>query len=744
MEKLYNIFNVKNANKQYIIITTPDLKRIALNYRNDNRIIDRNKLMTENEFIEGFIFKSEIDNLKILIENNPWSNEYLNVNTAKLVEKTLNLISILKLDTHPLYSYLQEVEEIGFTLAKNNIPSSYEIIGYLPRTNDLLHAILPSINFQVLNANISKKIYKFDYFLDEIEASIEYILKQLDSGVDINTIHLFMPSEYQMAFKQIASVYNLPIESGNEFKLFSHPNGRDAYEQFIEKGTIDFERINPLLIDAILDIVNKYVIYNNISDYKMLIKDDFKNKTVNLASNGGLKINTKINSLYSECQFEADHFVLLGNYQDGLITYHKDIELISDEYRTNILNTNQKNNNEDYLLHNIVTNAKNLFISFSTIISDKGVMAANNVSNLNVVKCEPLAISKFSKKHDELKFARSNYLKQTYNVKSDRYNKLSKYYIAEQKTNTFAGVNRSYDNMVLSYTSINDYAKCGYKFYLSHVLRIKNGKFDNRKMIFGNIVHSVLEKINLVDSVDSISKEIIESYKVQELDISAVDLIYINKYAMFLEQLVIEIKQEELEANFSQVLRENKFEMDINDNVKLIGAIDKVMINMEANNLFVEIYDYKTGSITINMNDIEFGLNMQNLIYFLLIRNYYKYEDGEEVLLGTFQQQVKYKQLYDNQTHLDNQQIKGYSLKKNKNVIKRSEKVITTAEIDEKLVEVERQIKRVVDEVEKNNFEINPKIVDGKNISCGFCPYISICNVKHENKVYLNRKKEGK
>lgn len=743
MEKLYKIFDVNDVSEQFIIITTPDVKRIALNFRNDNHLIDRNKIMTENEFIESFIFKSEIDNLKILIENNPWSSEKLNVNTAKQLEKTLNLVSTLKLDTHPLYAYLNKAEELGFKLAKSNIPRNYNIVMYLPRVNDLLYAKLPNCNIQVPSINRCNSIYSYDYFLDEIEASIEWILEKLNDDVDINRIHVFMPKEYQIAFKQIASVYNLPIESSNEFKLFSHINGQRAYQQFVENRTIDFEDINPLLMDAILDIVNKYVIYDNLSDYRDLIKSDFKNKTVNLASNGGLKINTKINSLYSSRQLEEEHFILLGNYQDGLVTYHKDIELISDEYRSGILNTNQKNNNEDYLFHNISANAKSLFISFSSIISDKGVMAANNVSDLQVIKCEPLAVSSFSKKHDQLKFARSNYLKQTYNVKSDRYSKLSKYYIAEQKANTFAGVNRGFDNLVLSYTSINDYAKCGYKYYLSHVLRIKNGKFDSRRMIFGNIVHNVLEKINRVDNVKSITKEIIESYKMQGLDISSIDMIYIDKYAKFLEQLIIEIKQEELEANFSQVLRESKFEMDIKDNVKLIGAIDKVMINMEANNLFVEIYDYKTGSLTINMDDIEFGLNMQNLIYFLLIKDHYKHEDGDELLLGTFQQQVKYKQLYDNQTLLDNQQIKGYSLKKNKNIIKRSEKVTTSAEIDEKLVEVEKQIKRVVHQVEKNNFEINPKIVDGKNISCGFCPYTSICNVKHENKVYLNRKKEG-
>ena len=39
----------------------------------------------------------------------------------------------------------------------------------------------------------------------------------------------------------------------------------------------------------------------------------------------------------------------------------------------------------------------------------------------------------------------------------------------------------------------------------------------------------------------------------------------------------------------------------------------------------------------------------------------------------------------------------------------------------------------------EGNFYINPKILDGENVSCKFCKFSDICYKKEDNNIYLER-----
>lgn len=725
-----------NSNKT-ILVTSTDVKNQILLYRLENNIIDNIKIMTENEYMQMFVFKSDVQRVLYLMEHNPWGQETLNVNIAKELEKSLFLINTLKITKHELYPLLKEMENEGLNNFDQSAPIGYDVKIYLPRVNDLVNSVLDNDNLIEKKSKVA--IDRYDYYLDEIEQTLEYILSLIEKGVSLDAIHLFAPNEYKQLIVQFAQIYKLPIKSENDFKIYSDIEIQNVLNAIKQNNEIDLSQVSPLICEAAIEILNKYVEFDNPLVSK-LIENDFKQKSVTLNEEGGLEIKSSIDSLFTKADFENDYFILIGNYQDGLIKYNKDIDIIEDKYKPKKLTVESKNEREDTLIYNVLNNAKNLRVSYSNRVGIKKVTLANNLIGNEVSDKKNNSVSKFSMAADQLKFARASYIKDTFNTKTKTYNNLNPFFAVDIKSNLFTNIEREYDEVMLSYTSINDYFQCSYKYYLRHVLRLKNGVSDNHNMLIGNIVHSVLENL---DIKSSITKEDImghiNSYTLEnQVELKASDEIYFSKLSFYLEAVCSYMKKEEELSGFSDIEREVSYEMDVTDNVKLIGKIDKVLSNIKGDDLFVEIYDYKTGSLSIDINGIEYGINMQNLIYYILLKNDHKYEEGQEILLGTFQQQIKPKILYDQEDILDTMKIKGYCASKQENIFIREEKTISEEEVNSLTENVELKIMEVANSVNANKFKINPKIIKGKDISCGYCSYRNICNKTNHDYEYKN------
>ncbi len=740
MEYLNKLIGLKTAANKVILITTSDVKYQVLSYRNEHKIIDNLKIMTESEFITGFIYQVNPQNLMYLIKNNPWGTSELKPDLAKQLAKGLFLIDYLQLTEHELYSYLQTAIANGYQITKPKLPIDYSIEIYLPRVSDELHAVVQPPLLTVSRPPV--EVLQYNYFLDEIEAAIEYIGGLVSAGESIDKIKVIAPSSYHPMVAQIAQMYNIPIAKKNELGLLAHDQGQLVYNQLISQQPLDFTDVDSLIAEPIVSIINQYQMYNDLNYFLPLIVSDFEHQTITLNTFAGLEVSNRIDSLYTNQELSENYFILLGNYQDGLITYMQDTNIVDDSNRQQLLNCDQVNYNENQILYNLLANANNLRVSFAKKLTSTDVELANNLSFCTIRNCSPITTSKYSQTADQLRFGRANYLSQVFNTQTDAYNYLSKYYRYQKRDNNFTGIERQYDNMQLSYTSINDFYKCSYKFYLNHVLRVKNGKFDSRKVVIGNIVHHVLENIDVYSDLSASNiNHVIQNYVVENnIPQVATDQIYFNKLSLFLETVCSYMRTEEASNGFEKIEREASFEMELKSNIKLVGKIDKLLSKIEGDNLFVEIYDYKTGSITIDINGVEYGLNMQNLIYFLLIKDYYKHETGDEVLLGTYQQQIKQKLLYDEEEYLDMMKIKGYSKQKNEIIFKRQEKVISETEVEQLLTTVDTKVREAANNITDNQFPINPKIIDGKNVSCDYCPYISICNRVNDNYNYINTK----
>ena len=67
-------------------------------------------------------------------------------------------------------------------------------------------------------------------------------------------------------------------------------------------------------------------------------------------------------------------------------------------------------------------------------------------------------------------------------------------------------------------------------------------------------------------------------------------------------------------------------------------------------------------------------------------------------------------------------------------------KVLSRSEMDSLKDLVKNKIDEMIDDILSSSFEINPKKIDGKDVSCTYCKYKDICYKKEKDYKYLDKK----
>ena len=66
-------------------------------------------------------------------------------------------------------------------------------------------------------------------------------------------------------------------------------------------------------------------------------------------------------------------------------------------------------------------------------------------------------------------------------------------------------------------------------------------------------------------------------------------------------------------------------------------------------------------------------------------------------------------------------------------------KCLNEEEINDMLDNTDKLIDKAIDNILEADFEINPKVINGENVSCSFCEYRDICYLREKDKVYINK-----
>ena len=706
-----------------------------------------------NKNIKPKIAKMYIDNLKYesLFFDNSKLN-YLKELKEELEEKGFIsydelFVNYLKSTPVTFVGYL-ETKELKFCLNllnKNNI--KYELY-----------------NFKDLEYK-KRDVYGFRNISDESRFVFNKIKELLDSGISIYNIKIANYSdEYEYDFKRLSSYYQIPINFKAHQNILSTPIAHRLFELLELNLSFDDiskklkEDFNSPYLKKIINIINSYKLYHYESK---LTKDIFKYE-LSLMSFNKITYENGIELIDIETYASQinDHIFLLGFNLGSCPKIYKDIDYFDDRLRIKLgLDTSNDLNSyakEDLL--RALNRDTNIYISYKLKSS-----TANFIPSFLV---KELGYNEVLDTHYQfgLNEAEDGVV---YSISLDEYNKFGTIQNEFNKTiydinylnydNKFNGIdvdklNENLEVIKLSYSSLNNYYECPFKYYLKNVLNVslitKNTSAD-----FGTYTHEILEKsydrdFDFEKVSEQALKHIKDNLNKNNLDLTDRDLFFMELFKD-LAKRVLEFNQKyEANTDFNDVLTEPKLMVRL-DNGKLIfeGKVDKILFNKKSDKTIFAVIDYKTGNnIDIDLSNLDDGMHTQLPIYYYLVKNSecVTNDFNNPDLIGLYYHKISLKD--------DNLKLKGYTKdgQANIDIVDKDH----TGEYIDSIVKLKSGMKNkrslsnddinYFDELVVNllndaytairgaKFDIKPK--KGKKINaCSYCDMKDICYKKYED-----------
>ncbi len=204
------------------------------------------------------------------------------------------------------------------------------------------------------------------------------------------------------------------------------------------------------------------------------------------------------------------------------------------------------------------------------------------------------------------------------------------------------------DRLIISPTAFEEYYNCHFKFFCDTGLKLKSvKKREIAKPERGSIVHKCFEEIlrpcqtkqqlqalkreDIVEAIDKYVREYIDEFFDGNINARIEAMLENIKADMLMA--VLHLQEELTQSQFRPVA----FELKINDKhdktkkpvpvlklengieIILSGVVDRVDIYEKGDKKYVRVVDYKTGATEFSMEALEYGLNMQMLLYLFSI-----------------------------------------------------------------------------------------------------------------------------
>ena len=678
--------------------------------------------------------KNDLEENNLLIKNNLY-RKFLN-------NKDIVLYNLKYVDKY----YLNIIEELSST---NNI-----------------------ITYNEEKETSVKKIYRCNNSEEEISFVCSKICELIKSGIDINNIKLTnVKSDYTYIIRKTFKLFNIPINIKSDesikstmivkkFKELYNENISEVMDKISELITNNYEKD---IYKSILNVVNKYS-DSNYMDVKEILFDDIDNIKI---KRDELKNAVNIIDFKSDLISDND-YVFLINFNEGIIPInHKDEDYLNDIEKNNLgidtsFTLNEKETNE--VIETIKT-TNNLILTYSEYNQNNKIYVSsayssdileeekvnlnfNNSNNYNKLRLlsEKDDNNNYGTLSSDLLTLSTHYKDEPYLTYNNKYKKIS-----NNKLKNYLN-----KGLTLSYSSMNTFYQCSFRYYLDNILRVN--KYEERfDAVLGSIFHEILSECFINDDYD-----VILNY---EKLISESTYPFNKSEKFFLENLknelllIIDTIKEQLKyTSLKQSMYEKEIKIDISSDVKVTfkGFVDKILYDEFNGEKIVVIIDYKTGNPLLNINNSIYGLDMQLPVYIYLIKNEIK-----NVRIGGFYLQKILSNVSNIQKRKESLKLQGYSnedidilekvdssyenscviksLRTTQNGFYSYSKIINDEQIDTLYNIVESKVKEARDKILNTEFDINPKEMDDKNIGCKFCKYKDICYMTSSDIVKLKK-----
>ncbi len=678
---------------------------------------------------------------------------YLKLQEQKLLKSNPYWLDYLKKKTIYIYKYSQIDQELCFVLGNFGLQYTFLI-------DDL------SLNNHQVNC--------FTNLEEEVRFVFLHILELLEKGVSMNNIYIYrLPSEYHLIFEKYLHYHNLYLEGFSKLFLYD----TSIYKRFVNLlKANDVENAYQLLLEEVtydpFDVLSSIVDIVVKTSTLSLEKEELIQVLNYLAKNKEIK-----DYQYDECLkicdpkslIQDDDYVFMLGFSENVypITI-KDVGLYSDAEKT-LLNKNtslvETAINKEELIK-FIQNTKHLMITYKEKMGKIVYYPSLLIKELKMEKVYPSVNNKrYSESLAKLEVA-------TYYDEQRIYGVHHKYLRTFSKEDLQYGIfNRQFkpfniplkDVIKLSYTKIDEYNHCPFKYYLSKVLHI-NVLDETFNLDLGTLFHKILE--------DSNSQEIdLKDYEVliEKLFTSNATVHFVKKLIKQLPEVIIKNSAFQKITSYNQVLVEEECSFKLDEKTIMEGKIDKAMIDENHNSLI--IIDYKTGSLKFEPNKIAEGFSLQLPVYILLAK--YQYPDfncdgifiqnvcdkeadsalaNRYLLSGIFiADEEKIKNLdpevgkaYDDECRLitKSRYIQGVSLA-NDLTIKNTSNLISDANLNILLDQTIEQIQQASSRIHQNIFDIRPAYFNEFDNACVYCHYKDICFKKYSDYRKIIVKKGG-
>lgn len=768
-----------------LLIIPQVLRNKVLKYFNDNQIFKNIKIMTFNELKKGLLFDYTNQTINYVIKK-------LNVSYAIAVEYINSLYYIDDATKNEKMEFLKNLKDeldkenlLEYDSLFNNLIISKKtvyVFGFnnISKFNNyLLNKVNELINVVYLkrdDGNYEHEVLKFNSLEIEIKYVVEKIADLIYQGVDLNKIFIVnYDREYDFTINTIFKQYNIPIFLPSVDNLYSTTIAKyfiNHLNKNIDVLLYELRKIfkanvieeNELIIKKINNLINTYYWCDNLENVKYLIIEEMKKiKIKNSHMLNEIKTTDLLNNVFCN-----DEYVFLIGFNDAKIPkFKKDEDYLDDANKPNFLGTSiEENKNIKDATLKAIKAIKNLTITYPLSSNFNSYLPSYLLRDESLTfKPMDNFISEYSNKSNKLYLAEAldNYLK--YNVVDPNLEKLKSLNI-DYKTydNQFSGVDneklKKYldGNITLSYSNLNDFYKCPYKFYLSNVLKI-NEYEELFEAFVGSLFHHCLQ-ICLdtdIDVEETYNNYIEDNYKEPT-----------NKETFFLEILKTEIvtivkliKEQYKHSKHNSVLAEKRIEFDIDKEIrfKIKGFVDKLLVF----NNDVVIIDYKTNDTKMDPKKFEFGSTIQLPMYLYLL----KVVEPDKNICGLYLQHILSKSKeYDEKKSREeiisnNLKLAGLTLndgiknfddtcekstiisglrEKNGELVGRS--VLSENEVSEIVALMEKLLNDAMDKIILGDFKINPIMLDNES-GCTNCLYKDICYRRPSDFNYQSTGKEG-
>ncbi len=764
-----------------LLIVPSHIKNSILNYLSDKDIF-KIKIMSLNEFYDSYFFSYDKETLIYVCDHYnlvPSVGELYLKNLRYVEDKKYNveildkLVSIKKdLDSHNLLKYDNTFKVL---LEKYQIVVDYPLSEFDKKIFNKLNSIIIEEDKE---DNKDIDLYTFNNVNEEVEFVINRIIELNKNGIDLSNIFINnITGEYKNTFSTYSKLYNININMNESYPLYGTYVGKKVIEYLDEVSSkeelISKFKVNSKELDRVIGILNNYSFTNDISIIKDYVIEDIKNTNIKLD-----EYDNAINTCELD-DLDQSKYVFIVGFNTSIPHIYKDEDFLSDNVKSILgLDTSiELNNKERVSTINEINSLNNVIITYSSNGNEGEYYLSNLVEDLSINKKEADDRSVlYSKNASVINLSR---MLDNYRIYGEYDNKLMNYYTLLGKSNydtysnKFTGINKDklreyiHNNLVFSYSSMNNYYLCSFRYYLNNILKL-NIYESTFFTDLGNIFHEVLSHMYNEDFDFDKEYELACS----KYEYGAKELFFINKLKDDLLFIINTIKEQDSHNKLKNVLCEDNISIDIKDNIKFTGFIDKLIYG-EKDDLGrtpVAIIDYKTGRQDIDVKYAKYGLKLQLPVYLYLVEHSNIF--NHPLYVGFYLQKIlnneinivpkkTYEELkkenlklvgytndnestmsYIDDEYEDSSIIKGLK-KTSKGTFNAYSKLKSDKEIDELIKIVEDKIEEAGNNIFNAEFTINPKNVDGELMGCEYCPFRGICYKTDSDTTYIVTKEVG-